>query len=58
MRLLDALEKLEVTRQAQIIADIDDFKLMLILAIVVMPLLLLTRTPPSVPRPKPTRCSD
>jgi DHA2 family multidrug resistance protein len=35
----------EVTRQAQIIAYIDDFKLMLILAILVMPLLLLTRRP-------------
>jgi DHA2 family multidrug resistance protein len=36
----------EITRQAQIIAYIDDFKLMLILAIVVLPLLLLTRPPP------------
>jgi DHA2 family multidrug resistance protein len=33
----------EVTRQAAIIAYIDDFKLMLVLAIVVTPLLLLTR---------------
>ena len=32
----------EVTRQAAIIAYIDDFKLMLVLAIIVMPLLLLT----------------
>ena len=35
----------EVTRQAQIIAYIDDFKVMLILAVVVLPLLLLTRPP-------------
>ena len=33
----------EVTRQAAIIAYIDDFKLMLVLAIIVTPLLLLTR---------------
>jgi MFS transporter, DHA2 family, multidrug resistance protein len=37
----------EVTRQAHIIAYIDDFKLMLVLAIVVLPLVLLTRPPPS-----------
>jgi DHA2 family multidrug resistance protein len=37
----------EVTRQAHIIAYIDDFKLMLILAIVVLPLVLLTRPPAS-----------
>jgi MFS transporter, DHA2 family, multidrug resistance protein len=42
----------EITRQAQIIAYIDDFKLMLILAVVVLPLLLLTRPPPAA---KPTR---
>ncbi len=35
----------EVTRQAQIIAYIDDFKLMLVLAILVLPLLLFVRTP-------------
>ncbi len=35
----------EITRQSQIIAYIDDFKLMLVLAIVVLPLLLLTRPP-------------
>ena len=35
----------EITRQAQIIAYIDDFKLMLILAIVTLPLVLLTRPP-------------
>jgi DHA2 family multidrug resistance protein len=34
----------EITRQAQIIAYIDDFKLMLILAIVTLPLVLLTRS--------------
>jgi DHA2 family multidrug resistance protein len=33
----------EITRQAQIIAYIDDFKLMLVLAVVTMPLVLLTR---------------
>jgi MFS transporter, DHA2 family, multidrug resistance protein len=37
----------EVTRQASIIAYIDDFKLMLVLAIVVTPLLLLTRGSPA-----------
>ncbi|HEX3994755.1 MAG TPA: DHA2 family efflux MFS transporter permease subunit [Acetobacteraceae bacterium] len=35
----------EITRQSQIIAYMDDFKLMLILAIVVLPLLLLARPP-------------
>lgn len=39
----------EVTRQAQIISYVDDFKLMLILAVVVLPLLLLTRPPPAAP---------
>ena len=34
----------EITRQAQIIAYIDDFKLMFILAMVTMPLVLLTRS--------------
>jgi DHA2 family multidrug resistance protein len=37
----------EITRQAQIIAYVDDFKLMLVLAIIVLPLLLLTRPSPS-----------
>jgi MFS transporter, DHA2 family, multidrug resistance protein len=37
----------EVTRQAHIIAYMDDFKLMLILTIVVLPLVLLTRSPQS-----------
>jgi MFS transporter, DHA2 family, multidrug resistance protein len=43
----------QITRQAEIIAYIDDFKLMLVLAIVVLPLLLLTRPP--VPAVQPTR---
>jgi MFS transporter, DHA2 family, multidrug resistance protein len=43
----------EITRQAQIIAYIDDFKLMLVIAVVVLPLLLLTK--PSPPAAKPTR---
>jgi DHA2 family multidrug resistance protein len=34
----------EITRQAQIIAYVDDFKLMLVLAIVTLPLVLLTRS--------------
>ena len=34
----------EVTRQARIIAYVDDFQLMLVLAIIVVPLLLLVRT--------------
>ena len=40
-----ALLDQEITRQSQIIAYMDDFKLMLILAIVVIPLLLLARPP-------------
>ena len=43
MALLDQ----EITRQARIIAYIDDFKLMLVLAIVVLPLLLFVRSSPS-----------
>lgn len=43
LSLLDA----EVTRQAQIIAYVDDFKLMLVLAILVLPLLLFTRRVPT-----------
>jgi DHA2 family multidrug resistance protein len=39
-----ALLNEEITRQARIIAYIDDFKLMLILSIVTMPLVLLTRS--------------
>jgi DHA2 family multidrug resistance protein len=42
-----ALLNQEVTRQAAIIAYIDDFKLMLVLAIIVTPHLLLTRGPPA-----------
>jgi hypothetical protein len=34
----------QVTYQARIIAYIDDFKLMLVLALMVLPLLLLVRT--------------
>ena len=45
----------EITRQAQIIAYIDDFKIMLVLAIIVLPLLLLTRPPPTAGRPAPSR---
>ena len=41
MRLND-----EITRQASIIAYVDDFKLMLILALLALPLTLLLRTPP------------
>jgi DHA2 family multidrug resistance protein len=37
----------EITRQAQIIAYVDDFKLMLVLAVVTLPLVLLTRRSPS-----------
>ena len=40
-----ALLNEQVTRQARIIAYIDDFKLMLVLAILVLPLLLFVRTP-------------
>jgi len=39
-----AMLNMEVTHQATIIAYIDDFKLMLVLAIIVVPLLLLVRT--------------
>ena len=42
-----ALLNQEVTRQASIIAYIDDFKLMLVLAVIVTPLLLLTRGSPA-----------
>ncbi|HBK07540.1 MAG TPA: EmrB/QacA family drug resistance transporter [Acetobacteraceae bacterium] len=40
-----------ITRQAEIIAYVDDFKLMLVLAIIVVPLLLLVRPPPPVGKP-------
>jgi MFS transporter, DHA2 family, multidrug resistance protein len=39
-----AMLDMEVTHQATIIAYVDDFKLMLVLAIIVVPLLLLVRT--------------
>ncbi len=45
-----ALLDVEVTRQAQILAYINDFKLMLVLALLVMPLLLLVRTSASETR--------
>jgi DHA2 family multidrug resistance protein len=48
----------QITRQAQIIAYVDDFKLMLVLAIVVLPLLLLTRPAPSGARSPPARPID
>ena len=48
----------EITRQAQIIAYIDDFKLMLVLAIAVLPLLLLTRPSLSGARPSGSRSTD
>ncbi|HET6606392.1 MAG TPA: DHA2 family efflux MFS transporter permease subunit [Rhodopila sp.] len=42
-----AMLNAEITRQAQTIAYIDDFKLMLILSVAVLPLVLLTRAPPT-----------
>jgi DHA2 family multidrug resistance protein len=42
-----ALLDQEISRQARIIAYIDDFKLMLVLAVVVLPLLLFVRSSPS-----------
>lgn len=48
----------EITRQAKIIAFVDDFKLMLVLAIVALPLLLLTRPPTSALRPSPARSTE
>ncbi len=48
----------EVTRQSQIIAYVDDFKLMLILAIIVLPLVLLTRPPQAAGKPAGTRAKD
>jgi MFS transporter, DHA2 family, multidrug resistance protein len=48
IRALDA----EVTRQAAMVAYIDDFKLMMIIALASIPLVLLLRHPrPAVPRP-------
>jgi DHA2 family multidrug resistance protein len=48
----------EITRQAKIIAFVDDFKLMLVLAIVALPLLLLTRPPTSALRASPARSTE
>jgi DHA2 family multidrug resistance protein len=48
----------EITRQSAIIAYIDDFKLMLILAIVVLPLLLLTRPPRRAMEPTRSGSAD
>jgi DHA2 family multidrug resistance protein len=39
----------EITRQAQIIAYVDDFKLMFVLAVIALPLVLLTRRPAARP---------
>ncbi|WP_216856305.1 DHA2 family efflux MFS transporter permease subunit [Acidisphaera sp. S103] len=47
----------EITRQSQIIAYMDDFKLMLILAIVVVPLLLLARPPRQAVTPAGSRAA-
>ena len=47
---LDAM----VTRQAQIIAYIDDFKLMMILTLAVIPLLIAFRKPPAGAASSPT----
>jgi DHA2 family multidrug resistance protein len=51
---LDAM----VTRQAQIIAYIDDFKLMMILTLAVIPLLIAFRKPPSGAATSPTPVVD
>jgi DHA2 family multidrug resistance protein len=53
-----ALLNQEITRQARIIAYVDDFQLMLVLAIVAMPLLLLTRTPSSGTPSPPSRSTN
>ena len=45
----------EITRQSQIIAYVDDFKLMLVLGLIVVPLLLLTRSPQRVAQPAPAK---
>jgi DHA2 family multidrug resistance protein len=45
----------EITRQSQIIGYVDDFKLMLVLSIVVLPLLLLTRSPPVAVKSTPAK---
>ncbi|HEX3520751.1 MAG TPA: DHA2 family efflux MFS transporter permease subunit [Stellaceae bacterium] len=43
----------EVTRQAQMVAYVDDFKLMMVIAFLVAPLLLLLRKPRGVSAPSP-----
>ena len=48
----------EVTRQSEIIAYIDDFKLMFVLAIIVLPLLLLTQPARRAAAPAPSSGSD
>jgi DHA2 family multidrug resistance protein len=53
-----ALINQEITRQAKIIAYIDDFKLMLVLAIVALPLLLLTRPTTSRVTASASRSND
>jgi DHA2 family multidrug resistance protein len=40
----------EATRQAAMVAYIDDFKLMMIIIIIALPLLLLLRKPRPIPR--------
>jgi DHA2 family multidrug resistance protein len=48
----------EITRQSQIIAYIDDFKLMFVLAIIVLPLLLLARPPQPAGKSPRSRSTD
>jgi DHA2 family multidrug resistance protein len=45
----------EISRQASVIAYIDDFKLMMILSILALPFILLLRTKPPAPAPTPLR---
>jgi MFS transporter, DHA2 family, multidrug resistance protein len=45
-----ALLNVEVTRQAAMVAYLDDFRLMLVLALIAAPLVLLMRTPPGTKR--------
>ncbi len=48
----------EITRQSQIIAYVDDFKLMFVLAIVVLPLLLLTKPQRAAVKPAGVQSAD
>jgi DHA2 family multidrug resistance protein len=48
----------EITRQSEIIGYVDDFKLMLVLSIIVLPLLLLTRPPRAAVKPSAPRSTD